>query len=159
MGGMIIYSPVKSFTMKKVLLTSHLPYCAFLLFVFVLPSFLAAQGKNQIAVRDKKGTGVPGIEVMIFDPAKPLCKCEDRKCVPAPVLVAKTEKSGIAKFPKNPSGLMPNKGYTATINMVCKTPENGCEAQLQQPCGWNAPNMIPFQTDKKGDFKGFDIPK
>lgn len=159
MGGMINNSPVKSFIMKRVLLTSHLPYCAILFFLFVLPASPFAQGKNQIAVRDNKGTGVPGIEVMIFDPAKPLCKCVDRKCVPAPVLVAKTEKNGIAKFPKNPSGLMPSKGYAATINMVCKTPENGCDAQQQQPCGWNAPNMVPFQTDKKGDFKGFDIPK
>lgn len=123
---------------------------------FFFTQLIKAQGTNQIGVRDGEGTGIPNINVMIFEKGAPLCGCKLGFCVPIPFSQETTSKNGIAKFEKDKDVFKPNTDYLATINMMCITPQPQCNNNQQ--CESKIVSSL-FTTDKKGKFKGFNIVK
>ena len=149
------------FTLNNLLMeltgrTSQFPITALLSLFFLWPSLSWCQGKNQIAVRNGDGSGLPGIVVMIYEKGQPWCDCALGFCIASPFDKATTDKNGFAKFDKDHKDLKPNTDYVASINVECRTPQEGC--QSGQQCSSNA-SSTPFTTDKKGKFDGFSIKK
>ncbi len=142
--------------MKQNSCTSPIPLKSFFFLLLLLPAFSFSQGKNEIVVRNADGSGIAGIVVMIYEKGQPWCGCALGFCIASPLDKETTNKNGFAKFDKGHKDLKPNTEYLATINVECRTPQDGC--QSGQQCSSNA-SFKAFTTDKKGKFDGFEIKK
>jgi hypothetical protein len=141
----------------KALLSLKALAAIIVLTISIMPAQVFAQGSNEIAVRDGEGRPVPGVVVMIFEPAAPKCACNGNQCVPRPLAAATTNRNGIASFRGElAKRFKPNTDYIASINATCQT-VRAC-SNSQQDCVFQA-TAKNIKTDDKAKFPGCQITK
>ena len=142
--------------MKKLFAQGFLSTILPILIIVFSPSTIFSQGKNQIAVKDQKGTGIEGVSVHVFESKTGKCICFMGGCIPSPFDQDKTDKHGNATFKggKNRPDLKANTTYVASIDDKCQQARQ-CN-NPQQDCSFSA-TWYQFTTDKNGKFEGLVI--
>ena len=146
--------------MKKWIVKGFLS-TAVVLLLSPAPLALIAQGKNEIGVRDAKGTAIPMVSVHVFESKTGICSCFMGGCLVVPFDQDVTNKQGNAEFrgeKKNRPGLKPLTTYYASIDDKCTLGQQQTCNNAQTDCSFSA-NFTPFTTDDKGKFAGFNMTK